>query len=117
MSNAREVQFLYLAEKLTINVSANDAASLSGQTLSVTNVGTGAVLYSGAAAGVQVLIPYDVNYKASVNAKAGYASPADFTATANMISRTATLQYEKIVSADITFAKNVSGISNITGST
>ncbi|KAA6348028.1 hypothetical protein EZS27_004480 [termite gut metagenome] len=117
MSNSRDIQFLYLAEKLTINVSANDAGSVSGQTLSVTNVGTSAVLYSGvAAAGVQVLIPYDVNYKVSVNAKAGYLPPADFTATANMTARTATLQYEKIVSADIIFAKNVSSISNITGS-
>jgi hypothetical protein len=114
LSNARDVQLPYLAEKLTVNVSTDDQVSVSGQTLTVTNVEGNGVIYTGAAStAANVLIPHGITYKIALTAMAGYTKPADLTRTASLAAHQVPLVYAKIPTSDITFNKNVTDSANI----
>lgn len=111
-----EVSLAYTTEKATINVTADDGGSVATQTLTVTNTANNSVLYSGkAGAGIIVKIPFQTSYKVSVNDFALYIKPEDQTFTASTSSRTVSVVYEKIKSAQITFDKSISDPSNISG--
>jgi len=111
------VSLHYTTERVTIHVSTDDGqAAVSSQTLTVTNTSTNAVLYSGAAGtGVVVKIPFGTPYKVSVNDLVKYNKPLDQTYTSGDASRTVSLVYERIRSAQITFDKSISDPENITG--
>jgi hypothetical protein len=114
LGNARDVQLSYLAEKLTVNVSTDDQVSVSGQTLTVTNVDGNGVIYTGAAStAANVLIPFGITYKIALTAMSGYTKPADLIRTASQASHQLPLVYAKIQVGDITFNKNVTDPVNI----
>ncbi|MCD8008994.1 MAG: hypothetical protein LUF68_08735, partial [Clostridiales bacterium] len=107
----------YTTERVTVNVSTDDGqTAVSGQTLTVTNTSTNAVLHSGAAGtGIVIKIPFGTPFKVSVNDLAKYTRPADQTFTAGSATRTVNVVYERIKSAQITFDKSISDPENITG--
>lgn len=111
----RQVGLVYLAEKVTVNVSTNDAADCSGRTVRIVNSASSALIGSGQGASVVIKVPHGINYKVSVDNFPGYLLPAEQSFTANTASRSVSFEYEKIVDAGITFDKSVSDPANITG--
>lgn len=111
----RQVGLVYLAEKVTVNVSTNDSADCSGRTVRIVNSASSALIGSGQGANVVIKVPHGVNYKVSVDNFPGYLLPAEQSFTANTASRSVSFEYEKIVDAGITFDKSVSDPANITG--
>lgn len=111
----RQVGLIYLSEKVTVNVSTNDAADCSARTVRIVNSASSALIGSGKGASVVIKVPHGINYKVSVDNFPGYLLPAEQTFTANTASRSVSFEYEKIVDAGITFDKSVSDPANITG--
>ena len=110
------VSLTYTTEKVTINVSADDGASVSGQTLTVTNTDNGSQLYSGAAgSGIVLYLPFNTHYKVSVNAMSAYHPVLDQSFTAGTATRTVTVTYERIKTSRIVQDDSISDPENISG--
>lgn len=110
------VSLAYTTEKVTINVTADDGASVAGQTLIVTNTGNSSQLYSGAAGtGIILYVPFGTNYKVSVNAMSAYHPVSDQSFTAGSASRTVTVTYERIKTSRVVQDDSIADPANITG--
>lgn len=110
------VSLTYTTEKVTINVSADDGASVSGQTLTVTNTDNGSQLYSGAAgSGIVLYLPFNTHYKVSVNSMSAYHPVLDQSFTAGTATRTVTVTYERIKTSRIVQDDSISDPENISG--
>lgn len=110
------VSLSYTTEKATINVTADDRASVAGQTLTVTNTGNNSQLYSGAAgAGIVLYIPFGTNYKVSVNAMSAYHPVSDQSFTSGSANRTVTVTYERIKTSRVVQDDSIADPQNITG--
>ena len=110
------VSLTYTTEKVTINVSADDGASVSGQTLTVTNTDNGSQLYSGAAgSGIVLYLPFNTHYKVSVNAMSAYHPVLDQSFTAGTATRTVTVTYERIKTSRIVQDDSITDPQNISG--
>ena len=87
IGSTRNVTMQYDTEVVTITVTANNGANMSGQIVTVNNEShTYSRPYS-------VEIPFGTHYSVSVNAKNGYIAPAAVSYTANQKSRSVTLSY------------------------
>lgn len=111
----REISLVYSCEKVTVNVSTDDAADCSGCTVTVKKTEGGETIGTGQGAQVIVKVPSGTAYTVSVDAFAGYLKPADQSFTANSAGRNVSFEYEKIVDASIVFDKSKSDPQNITG--
>ena len=111
----RAVVLTYSTERLTVNVSANDGVSTAGRTVTLTNADNSQVIEAKQGASVEFKVPFGINYKVSVDDFAGYLSPKEQSFTANSVTRTVSLEYEKIVDASIVFDSSISDPENITG--
>lgn len=111
----REISLVYSCEKVTVNVSTDDAADCSGRTVTVKKTEGGETIGTGQGAQVIVKVPSGTAYTVSVDAFAGYLKPADQSFTANSAGRNVSFEYEKIVDASIVFDKSKSDPQNITG--
>ena len=110
------VSLAYTTEKVTINVTADDGASVAGQTLTVTNTGNNSQLYSGAAGtGIILYVPFGTNYKVSVNAMSAYHPVSDQSFTAGNASRTVIVTYERIKTSRVVQDDSIADPQNITG--
>ena len=87
VGSTRNVTMQYDTEVVTITVTANNGADISGQIVTVNNE---THTYSGP---YSVKIPFGTDYRVSVNEKSGYVSPAAVSYTANQKSRSVTLSY------------------------
>ena len=106
----------YTTEKVTINVTADDGASVAGQTLTVTNTGNNSQLYSGAAGtGIVLYIPFGTNCKVSVNAMSAYHPVSDQSFTSGSANRTVTVTYERIKTSRVVQDDSIADPQNITG--
>lgn len=113
--NERQINLVYSAEKVTVNVSTDDSADCSGRTVTIKRTSGGEVIGSGKGAGVVIKVPSGTGYTVSVDAFAGYTKPADQSFTANSASRNVSFVYAKIKDAGIVFDKSKSDPQNITG--
>ena len=113
--NERQINLVYSAEKVTVNVSTDDSADCSGRTVTIKKTSGGEVIGSGKGAGVVIKVPSGTGYTVSVDAFAGYTKPADQSFTANSASRNVSFVYAKIKDAGIVFDKSKSDPQNITG--
>lgn len=113
--NERQINLVYSAEKVTVNVSTDDNADCSGRTVTIKKTSGGEVIGSGKGAGVVIKVPSGTGYTVSVDAFAGYTKPADQSFTANSASRNVSFVYAKIKDAGIVFDKSKSDPQNITG--
>lgn len=113
--NERQINLVYSAEKVTVNVSTDDSADCSGRTVTIKKTSGGEVIGSGKGAGVVIKVPSGTGYTVSVDAFAGYTKPADQSFTANSASRNVPFVYAKIKDAGIVFDKSKSDPQNITG--
>lgn len=104
----RQVGLVYLAEKVTVNVSTNDAADCSGRTVRIVNSENSEVIGTGTGANVVIKVPHGVNYKVSVDNFPGYLLPAEQNFTANTASRSVSFEYQKIVANEIAIDQTVS---------
>ena len=87
IGSTRNVTMQYDTEVVTITVTANNGANMSGQIVTVNNEShTYSSPYS-------VKIPFGTHYSVSVNGKNGYIAPAAVSYTANQKSRSVTLSY------------------------
>lgn len=87
VGSTRNVTMQYDTEVVTITVTANNGANVSGQIVVVNNENhTYSSPYS-------VKIPFGTHYSVSVNGKNGYIAPAAVSYTANQKSRSVTLSY------------------------
>ena len=87
IGSTRNVTMQYDTEVVTITVTANNGANMSGQIVTVNNEShTYSRPYS-------VEIPFGTHYSVSVNAKNGYIAPDAVSYTANQKSRSVTLSY------------------------
>ena len=110
------VSLSYTTEKVTINVTADDGASVSGQTLTVTNTDNGSQLYSGAAgSGIVLYLPFNTHYKVSVNAMSAYHPVSDQLFTAGAPTRTVTVTYGRIKTSRIVQDDSIVDPENISG--
>lgn len=90
--NVRQIDAEYQTEVVTVTVSAESGASVSGQTVTINGVTTTLT----ATGVVSQKIPYGTSYSVSVNDKDGCYSPATQTFTAGQVSRSVTMVYEEI---------------------
>lgn len=110
------VSLAYTTEKVTINVSADDGASVAGQTLTVINTGDNSQLYSGpAGSGVVLFIPFGTNYRVSVNAMSAYHPVSDQSFTGGSPTRIVTVTYERIKTSRIVQDDSIADPENISG--
>lgn len=111
-----DVSFSYTTERVTISVTADDASSVSGQTLTVTNTADGAVIYTGAASASKTInVPFGITYKVSVNSMFGYRDVADKSFTSGQATRSISMVYEKILVSEIVFDNSIKEPKNISG--
>lgn len=89
---SKALSFLYQTEVVTVTVSADNGADMSGQTITLTNQGTQAVIAT-ATNTLTKKIPFGTQVAVSVDDKNGYNTPAPQTFTASQMSRTIPLQY------------------------
>lgn len=113
--NERQINLVYSAEKVTVNVSTDDSADCSGRTVTIKKTSGGEVIGSGKGASVVIKVPSGTGYTVSVDAFTGYTKPADQSFTANSASRNVSFRYAKIKDAGIVFDKSKSDPQNITG--
>ena len=90
--NVRQIDAEYQTEVVTVTVSADNGASVSGQTVTINGVTT-TLTPSGV---VSQKVPYGTSYSVSVNDKSGYSTPATQTFTAGQASRSVSMVYEEI---------------------
>ena len=106
----------YTTEKATINVTADDSASVAGQTLTVVNTKDNSQIYRGAAGtGIVLYIPFGTGYKVSVNAMSAYHPVPDQTFTAGSAARTVAVTYERIKTSRIVQDDSITDPQNISG--
>jgi len=86
--NARTVNATYLTEVVTVNVSANDGASMAGQTVTIN--GTEHTFD-----GIPVVqkVAFGTDYEVSVSDNGDYETPQPQSFTAQLTSRTVNMQY------------------------
>lgn len=87
VNSTRNVIMQYDTEVVTITLTANNGADMSGQIVTVNNENH---TYSSP---FSVKIPFGTDYSVSVNRKSGYSTPAAVRYTANQKSRSVTLSY------------------------
>ena len=90
--NVRQIDAQYQTEVVTVTVSADSGASVSGQTVTINGVTTTLT----ATGVVSQKVPYGTSYSVSVSSLSGYTSPATQTFTASQPSRTVSMVYEEI---------------------
>lgn len=90
--NVRQVNAQYQTEVVTVTVSADNGASVSGQRVTINGVTT-TLTRTGK---VSQKVPYDTSYSVSVNDKSGYSSPEMQTFTASQPTRSVSMVYEEI---------------------
>lgn len=90
--NVRQIDAEYQTEVVTVTVSADNGASVSGQKVTINGVTT-TLTASGV---VSQKVPYGTSYSVSVNDKSGYTSPATQTFTASQPARSVSMVYEEI---------------------
>lgn len=90
--NVRQIDAEYQTEVVTVTVSADSGASVSGQTVTINGVTTTLT----ATGVVSQKIPYGTSYSVSVNSLSGYNSPATQTFTASQATRSVSMVYEEI---------------------
>ena len=88
VGSTRNVTMQYDTEVVTITVTANNGADISGQIVTVNNE---THTYSSP---FSVKIPFGTDYSVSVNRKSGYATPDAVRYTASQKSRSVTLSYK-----------------------
>lgn len=116
MANARDVEFEYKTEKLTVLASTNNEESIVGQIILVTNIDTLAVLYNeNLENNMSFFIPFDMNYQVEVSSKEGYKTPQVLTFFASRATRSTEFVYDKIYETILTFDMSISDPENITG--
>lgn len=99
----------WLTEAVNIIVSADNAASMVGQTVTVKNSTSGTVLLSTAWAGSTIVlkVPFDTGYEVSCDERAGFTQPEPQTYIANTASRAISMQYEKVQANYITIDQTI----------
>ncbi|OAV69482.1 hypothetical protein Barb6XT_00476 [Bacteroidales bacterium Barb6XT] len=100
----RNVAMNYVLNTETCTVTlttSGDNGIPTGQVVTWTNTGTSVVI--GTATYPAQKITYGINYRVSVNDKAGYITPDPVTFTAGQATRAATLDYAKIVVLNLAF--------------
>lgn len=99
----------WLTEAVSITVSADNAASMNGQIVTVKNSTSGTVLLSREWTGIPVVlkVPFDILYEVSVDERAGFTIPELQTYTASTPTRPVTMQYEKITVNYITIDQTI----------
>lgn len=90
--NVRQVNAQYQTEVITVTVSADSGASVSGQKVTINGVTT-TLRWTSA---VTQKVPYGTSYSVSVNDKSGYNTPATQTFTASQPARSVSMVYEEI---------------------
>lgn len=90
--NVRQINVEYQTEVVTVTVSADDGASVSGQRVTINGVTT-TLTASGV---VSQKVPYGTSYSVSVSSLSGYNSPATQTFTASQPARSVSMVYEEI---------------------
>jgi len=90
--NVRQIDAEYQTEVVTVTVSADSGASVSGQKVTINGV-TSTLTASGV---VSQKIPYGTSYSVSVSSLSGYNSPATQTFTASQPARSVSMVYEEI---------------------
>lgn len=90
--NVRQIDAQYQTEVVTVTVSADSGASVSGQQVTINGVTTTLT----ATGVVSQKVPYGTSYSVSVSSLSGYNSPATQTFTASQPSRTVSMVYEEI---------------------
>ena len=88
-NNSNQITAEYLAEKVTVNIEADDSASLNGQIITINGK---SFTYSGTA--VSTLVPYNTSYTISTNTKTYYIKPSNITRTASKESYSVTMKYK-----------------------
>lgn len=90
--NVRQIDAQYQTEVVTVTVSADSGASVSGQTVTINGVTTTLT----ATGVVSQKVPYGTSYSVSVSSLSGYNSPATQTFTASQPARSVSMVYEEI---------------------
>lgn len=107
--NVRPLIFTYESEKVTVNVTKDDGATVSDVNLTVTNVLDGSVFYSGVAGiGIVLNIPFGTTFRVVTTAIYGYTIPDEQTFTASAVNRTISMVHEKIQVNYITINQTIS---------
>ena len=91
-NNVRQINVEYQTEVVTVTVSADNGASVSGQKVTINGVTT-TLTRTGK---VSQKVPYGTSYSVSVNDKSGYNTPATQTFTASQPARSVSMVYEEI---------------------
>lgn len=90
--NVRQVSAQYQTEVVTVTVSADNGASVSGQRVTINGVTT-TLTRTGK---VSQKVPYGTSYSVSVDGKSGYITPATQTFTASERTRSVSMVYEEV---------------------
>lgn len=90
--NVRQVSAQYQTEVVTVTVSADSGASVSGQRVTINGVTTTLRWTST----VSQKVPYGTSYSVSVNDKSGYNTPATQTFTASQPTRSVSMVYDEV---------------------
>lgn len=100
---------LYKTEVVTVTLSTYDSASVNGQNVTINGQ---QYPYS---VPVSAKIPFGTTYSVSADAKEGYSQPQEQQFTANQVSRSVSLVYQKVSASIITIDQTISDPDTMVG--